>query len=72
MIVIIWLDKLTLGQDDLSPVLNKAGPQYPRTRKSESIRLCSLCFLSVFVLPQVLNDCCLVSILSRDCCSLFF
>lgn len=48
MIVTIWLDKLTLGQDDLPSILNKAGLQYPRTHKNESIWLCSLGFVSVF------------------------
>ncbi len=56
MIVTIWLDKLTLGQDDLPLMFTEARPQYPRTHKNESIRLSSLCFVSVFLWSQVLRD----------------
>jgi hypothetical protein len=56
MIMVIWLDKLTLGQDDLPSMLTQVRPQYPRTCKNESIRLSSLCFVRVFLWPQVLRD----------------
>ena len=71
MIVTIWLDKLTLGQDDLPLVFTEAKPQYPRTHKNESIRLSLLCFVSVFPWLQVLRDGSPVSVLLRDCRSLF-
>ena len=71
MIMVIWLDKLTLGQDHLPSMLTQARLQYPRTHKNESIRLSSLCFVSVFRWLQVLRDGSPVSVLLRDCRSLF-
>ena len=71
MIMVIWLDKLTLGQDDLPSMLTQARPQYPRTHKNESIRLSSLCFVRVFPWLQVLRDGSPVSVLLRDSRSLF-